>query len=105
MTLILGARNEGCSATDEGHLGRMSDNGISLSTFASSCVVDSISDVLVDSERFSSHSRLIDSEESIAGTVLFSSNLIVIILLASRLASLGLEFAEIFLVTVGVIVT
>jgi uncharacterized membrane protein YgaE (UPF0421/DUF939 family) len=48
---------------------------------------------------------LIDSEESIAGTVLFSSNLIVIILLASRLASLGLEFAEIFLVTVGVIVT
>jgi hypothetical protein len=48
---------------------------------------------------------LIYSEDSVAGTVLLSSDLVLIILLTSRLTSLSLEFAEIFLVTVGVIVS
>jgi hypothetical protein len=105
MTLVLCARNKRCSATNERHLGRVSDNGISFSTLAASCVVNSIGDILIDSERFSSHGRLIYSEDSVAGTVLLSSDLVLIILLTSRLTSLSLEFAEIFLVTVGVIVS
>jgi hypothetical protein len=103
VTLVLGTRDERSSATDEGHLGGVGDEGISLSTLATSCVVDGIGDVLVDSERFSGHGRLINGKKSVAGAVLLS-HLIVIALLVGRLASLSFQLAEIFLVTVGVVV-
>jgi len=104
VTLILSAGNQRCSATNEGHLGGVSDNGISLSTLATSSVVDGVGDVLVDSERFSSHGRLINGEKSVTRTV-FLAGVVTIIFLKNSITTLCLELSEIFCVTVGVVVT
>lgn len=104
MTLVFGAGDERCSATDEGHLGRVGDDSIGLSTLATGSVVDGIGNVLVDGEGLSSHGRLIDGKEGVAGAVLVLVLIIVLILLSSRLAGLSLEFAKVFLVSVGVVV-
>lgn len=104
MSLILGPRNERGSATDERSLSRVCDDGICLSTLATSSVVDDIGDVLVDSEGLSSHGRLIDGQKSVSRSVLVLELIIILALLSSRLAGLGFQFAEVFLVTVGVVV-
>jgi hypothetical protein len=82
MTGILSSRNERRGATDERHLGRVSDNAISLSTLATGSVVDNISDILVDSEGLSSHGRLIDGEERVSRAVLLS--VVIVIFLSLR---------------------
>jgi len=104
MTLILGTRDQGSSATDERSLSRVGDDGICLSTLATSSVVDDIGDVLVDSEGLSSHGRLIDGEKSVSRSVLVFHLIIILVLLSSRLTSLSFQFAEVFLVTIGVVV-
>ena len=107
MTLILSTSNEGGSTTDERHASTVGDNGIGLSTLATSCVVDNISDVLVDSQGFSSHGRLIDSKKSIAGTVLSSVCIIIIIFLlfAHFVAALVDEFLLVGFVSVRVVIS
>jgi hypothetical protein len=105
VTLILCARNQGCSASDEGHLGRVGDDGICLSSLAASSIVDYISHVLVDSERFSSHGRLIDGKESIAGAVLLSDVVLVVALVFNVLAGLAFKFLLELGPAVGVVVS
>lgn len=105
VTLILGSRNQRGSASDEGHLRRVRDNRVGLSSFAASSVVDYISDVLVDRERFSRHGRLIDGEESVAGAVLLSDVvLLVVALVLFFLTSLAFEFFLEISPAVGVVV-
>ena len=83
----------------------MRDNCVGLSSFAASSVVDYISDVLVDGERFSSHGRLIDGEESIAGAVLLSDVVLVVLaLVLFFLTSLAFEFFLEISPAVGVVV-
>ena len=104
MTLILGSRNQRGSATDEGHLRGMSDNGISLSTFAASSIVDDICDVLVDGEGLSGHGRLIDGEEGIARAVLLSNVVVVFALVFDLFASLAFELFLELSPAVGVVI-
>ena len=106
MALILGSRDERGSATDEGHLGGVSDNSISLSTFAASGVVDDICDVLVDGERLSSHGRLIDGQKSVSRTVLLLAHCVFLLFtMVGIVAQLSFQFALILGPAVGVVVT
>lgn len=106
MTLILGARNERCSATNEGHLGGVSDDSIGLSTFAAGSVVDDICDVLVDGEGFSSHGRLIDGKKGVSRTVfLFTSDVVLILVsVVSIVTELSFQFTLILSPSVRVVV-
>jgi len=104
MTLILGSRDERCSTTDEGHLGRVGDNGVSLSTLAASSIVDDIGNVFVDSERFSGHGRLINGEKGVAGAVLLFHLIVLVALVLDFLASLSLKLLLEVCPSVGVVV-
>lgn len=104
MTLIFSSRNQGGSATDEGHLRGVCDDGISLSTLAASSVVDNISDVLVDSERLSGHGRLINGEEGIARAVLFSNIVVVFALVLDFFASLAFKLLLELCPAIGVVI-
>ena len=103
MTLIFGTRNQRSSATDERHLSRVCDNGICLSTLATSCVVNDIGNVLVDGEGLSSHGRLINGQKSVSRSVLLVS-IIVFVFLIGRVTALSFELLEVGFVSVGVIV-
>jgi hypothetical protein len=103
MSLILGTGDQGSSATNERHLGGVCNDGVRLSTLATSCVVDDIGNILVDGERLTSHGRLIDGQEGVSGTVLLVSVLIIVLLIWG-VAALSLEFLEVGLVSVGVVV-
>ena len=81
----------------------MCDDGICLSTLATGSIVDNISNVFVDSERLSSHGRLINGEQSIARAVLLS-NLIVVTVVFNFLAGLSLELLLELGPAVGVVV-
>lgn len=104
MTLILCTRDQRCGASNEGHLSTVCDNSKGLSSLATSCVVDNVGDVLVDSEGFSSHGRLIDSKNGVSGSVPLSFLVIFIILLVGRLSKLGVQFSAVSFVAVGVVV-
>jgi hypothetical protein len=78
------------------------DNGVSLSTLATSSVVDDISDVLVDSERLSSHGRLIDGKKSNTRSVLLTFLLIFLILVMSVVGFV--KFGKVGLVSVWIFV-
>jgi hypothetical protein len=65
MTLVLGTQNERSSATDERALGRGSGESVSLSTLATGGVVESVTDVLVGSERLSGDGRLVTSDDGV----------------------------------------
>jgi hypothetical protein len=104
VTLIFSSRNERCSATDEGHLGGVGNNGICLSTLATSSVIDNISNILVNSERLSSHRRLINGQESVARTVLVAQLVIIVALVLDIFTSLFFQFALVLCVAVGVVV-
>lgn len=66
VTGIGSTLNKGSGLSDERSLGGGGDNGVSLTTLASSGVVTDISDVLLDSEGLSSHRGLINSDESVS---------------------------------------
>lgn len=104
MTLILRSRNERCSATDEGHLGGVGNNSVCLSTLAASSVVDNIGNVLVNSERLSSHGRLINGQESVTRTVLLTYLVIILTLVLDILTGLFFQFALVLCVAIGVVV-
>jgi len=80
------------------------DDGISLSTLAAGSIVDNISDVLVDSEGFSGHGRLVDGEEGVAGAVLLSDIVIIFALVFDFFTSLALELLLELCPAVGVVV-
>jgi hypothetical protein len=105
VTLIFGSRDERSSASDEGHLRGVCDNGVCLSSFAASRVVDYISHILVNSERFSSHGRLIDGEKSVAGTVLLSDVVVFFALVLLFLTSLAFDFFLELCPAIGVVVS
>lgn len=82
VTGVLSTRDQGSSATDERHLGRVSDNTVGLSALATGGVVDDIGDVLVDGEGLSGHGRLINGEEGVSRAVLLAVLLILVVVLA-----------------------
>jgi len=104
MTLILGSRNERCSATDEGHLGGVGNNSVCLSTLAAGGVIDNIGNVLVNSERLSGHGRLINGQESVTRAVLFTYLVIILTLVLDILTRLFFQFAYVLCVAIGVVV-
>jgi hypothetical protein len=105
MALIFSSRNQGGSASDEGHLRGVCDDGIGLSTLAASSVVDNISDVLVDGEGLSSHGRLIDGEEGIARAMLLSNVVLVLSLVIDFFASLAFKLLLELCPAIGVVIS
>jgi len=93
MTLVLSTLHEGSSATDERSASRGSGKGISFSALATGSVENSVTDVLVNSERLSSDGRLITSNDGVTDVVLA---LIIIVISPLLLVLVGV---------VGVLVT
>jgi hypothetical protein len=87
MSLVLSTHDEHGSATDEGTLGRSSSESVSLSTLATGSVVESVTDVLVGSERLSSDSRLIGSDDGVTNVLL--THVIVIVFLVVLMSVVG----------------
>jgi hypothetical protein len=106
MSSILGAGNERSSATDERHLGRVSNDTVSLSTLATGGVVDDIRNVFVAGEGLSSHGRLINGEKSVSGTVFLSVLIILVDILGgiARITTLGFELIQVGLVSSRVVI-
>lgn len=103
VTLVLSTSHERSSATNEGHLGGVGDESVSLSTLATSGVVQWISDELVNSEGLSSHGRLIDGEDGVSTSVVLSLLVLVVGSLLFTVA-LVLELTNVSLVTFLVVV-
>jgi hypothetical protein len=95
VTRVLGTLNKGGSLTDERVTSSSSDNTVGLATLATGGVVTDISHVLVDSERFTSDSGLITSNER---DTLVGLNIIVIIITVLLLEVVGGNVGEVLLV-------
>lgn len=95
VTGVLGTLDKGGSATDEGVTGSSSDNTVGLAALATGGVVTDISHVLVDSERFTSDSGLITSNER---DTLVGLTLIIVIITVLLLEVVGGGVGEVLLV-------
>ena len=94
VTLAVSAQNQGSSAADESLLSDVRAENVSLSALATSGVEYSVTDVLVDSERFTSNSRLVTSNDSRSLVDTF-----VIVIVSAMLFTRSLGAAERTLIT------
>jgi hypothetical protein len=95
VTRVLGTLNKGSSTTDERVTGSSSDNTVGLATLATGGVVTGVGHVFVDSERLTSDSGLITSNE---GDTLVNINVILIIITVLLLEGIIGGVGEVLLV-------
>ncbi|KAG2024738.1 hypothetical protein GB937_003437 [Aspergillus fischeri] len=81
VTLVLGTLHESSGLTDEGLLSGGGNDGVGLTTLATSGVVASVGHVLVDSERFTGDGGLVNGNEGDTNTGLDATVFVVLILL------------------------
>jgi hypothetical protein len=80
------------------------DNGVGLSALAASGVVDHVGNVLVDGERLTSHSRLINGQKGVSRAVLLVTVVVLVTMLFGGVVELRLQFPDVVLIAIGVVV-